>query len=72
MKIEFEKRNLKIKIDEDLFGELFEDSLSSLMFEVEMIIDGLNNDVEKFIEFVNDDENGYVVYLNKVKYEFDY
>ena len=38
---------------------------------VEMIIDGLFDDVVKVVKFVSNDEN-YDVYLNGVKYEFDY
>lgn len=67
-----ENGKLSVRVDFDVFEKTFEKSFDALMLEVEMIIDGLDNEVEKFVEFRSNDENGYVVYLNKVKYEFDY
>lgn len=66
-----ESRKLKVEVDVEVFDKVFEKNIDSLMFEVEMIIDGLFNDVVKVVKFVSNDEN-YDVYLNGVKYEFDY
>ena len=66
-----ENRKLKVEVDVEVFEKVFEKNIDSLMFEVEMIIDGLFNDVVKVVKFVSNDEN-YDVYLNGVKYEFDY
>ena len=66
-----ESRKLKVEVDVEVFEKVFEKNIDSLMFEVEMIIDGLFNDVVKVVKFVSNDEN-YDVYLNGVKYEFDY
>ena len=66
-----ESRKLKVEVDVEVFEKVFEKNIDSLMFEVEMIIDGLFDDVVKFVKFVSNDEN-YDVYLNGVKYEFDY
>ena len=66
-----ESRKLKVEVDVEVFDKVFEKNIDSLMFEVEMIIDGLFDDVVKVVKFVNNDEN-YDVYLNGVKYEFDF
>ena len=66
-----ESRKLKVEVDVEVFEKVFEKNIDSLMFEVEMIIDGLFNDVVKVVKFVSNDEN-YDVYLNGVKYEFDF
>ena len=66
-----ESRKLKVEVDVEVFDKVFEKNIDSLMFEVEMIIDGLFNDVVKVVKFVSNDEN-YDVYLNGVKYEFDF
>ena len=66
-----ESRKLKVEIDVEVFDKVFEKNIDSLMFEVEMIIDGLFDDVVKVVKFVSNDEN-YDVYLNGVKYEFDF
>ena len=66
-----ESRKLKVEVDVEVFEKVFEKNIDSLMFEVEMIIDGLFDDVVKVVKFVSNDEN-YDVYLNGVKYEFDY
>ena len=66
-----ENRKLKVEVDVEVFEKVFEKNIDSLMFEVEMIIDGLFDDVVKVVKFVSNDEN-YDVYLNGVKYEFDY
>ena len=66
-----ESRKLKVEVDVEVFDKVFEKNIDSLMFEVEMIIDGLFDDVVKVVKFVSNDEN-YDVYLNGVKYEFDY
>ena len=66
-----ESRKLKVEIDVEVFEKVFEKNIDSLMFEVEMIIDGLFDDVVKVVKFVSNDEN-YDVYLNGVKYEFDF
>lgn len=66
-----ESRKLKVEVDIEVFDKVFEKNIDSLMFEVEMIIDGLFDDVVKVVKFVSNDEN-YDVYLNGVKYEFDY
>lgn len=66
-----ETRKLKVEIDVEVFDKVFEKNIDSLMFEVEMIIDGLFDDVVKVVKFVSNDEN-YDVYLNGVKYEFDF
>lgn len=66
-----ESRKLKVVVDLKVFDDVFEENINSLMMEVEMIVDGLSNDVLKFVKFVGNDEN-YDVYLNGVKYEFDY
>lgn len=66
-----ESRKLKVEVDVEVFEKVFEKNIDSLMFEVEMIIDGLFDDVVKFVKFVSNDEN-YDVYLNGVKYEFDF
>ena len=66
-----ESRKLKVEVDVEVFEKVFEKNIDSLMFEVEMIIDGLFNDVVKVVKFVSNDEN-YDVYLNGVRYEFDY
>lgn len=66
-----ESRKLKVEVDVEVFEKVFEKNIDSLMFEVEMIIDGLFDDVVKVVKFVSNDEN-YDVYLNGVKYEFDF
>ena len=66
-----ESRKLKVEVDVEVFDKVFEKNIDSLMFEVEMIIDGLFDDVVKVVKFVSNDEN-YDVYLNGVKYEFDF
>ena len=66
-----ESRKLKVEVDVEVFEKVFEKNIDSLMFEVDMIIDGLFNDVVKVVKFVSNDEN-YDVYLNGVKYEFDF
>ena len=66
-----ESRKLKVEVDVEVFDKVFEKNIDSLMSEVEMIIGGLFNDVVKVVKFVSNDEN-YDVYLNGVKYEFDY
>ena len=66
-----ESRKLKVEVDVEVFEKVFEKNIDSLMFEVEMIIDGLFNDVVKVVKFVSNDES-YDVYLNGVKYEFDF
>ena len=66
-----ESRKLKVEVDIEVFDKVFEKNIDSLMFEVEMIIDGLFDDVVKVVKFVSNDEN-YDVYLNGVKYEFDF
>lgn len=66
-----ESRKLQVEVDVEVFENVFEKNIDSLMMEVEMIIDGLFNDVVKFVKFVSNDEN-YDVYLNDEKYEFDY
>ena len=66
-----ESRKLKVEVDVEVFEKVFEKNIDSLMFEVEMIIDGLFDDVVKVVKFVSNDES-YDVYLNGVKYEFDF
>ena len=66
-----ESRKLKVEVDVEVFEKVFEKNIDSLMFEVEMIIDGLFNDVVKVVKFVSNDEN-YDVNMNGVKYEFDF
>lgn len=66
-----ESRKLKVEVDVEVFEKVFEKNIDSLMFEVDMIIDGLFDDVVKVVKFVSNDEN-YDVYLNGVKYEFDF
>lgn len=66
-----ESRKLQVEVDVEVFENVFEKNIDSLMMEVEMIIDGLFNGVVKFVKFVSNDEN-YDVYLNNEKYEFDY
>ena len=66
-----ENGKLSVSVDFEVFENVFEKSFDALMLEVEMIIDGLDNEVEKFVEFRKNDEN-YDVYLNDEKYEFDY
>ena len=66
-----ETRKLKVEVDVEVFEKVFEKNIDSLMFEVDMIIDGLFDDVVKVVKFVSNDEN-YDVYLNGVKYEFDF
>ena len=66
-----ESRKLKVEVDVEVFDKVFEKNIDSLMFEVDMIIDGLFDDVVKVVKFVSNDEN-YDVYLNGVKYEFDF
>ena len=66
-----ESRKLKVEVDVEVFDKVFEKNIDSLMFEVEMIIDGLFDDVVKVVKFVSNDES-YDVYLNGVKYEFDF
>ena len=66
-----ESRKLKVEVDVEVFDKVFEKNIDSLMFEVEMIIDRLFDDVVKVVKFVSNDEN-YDVYLNGVKYEFDF
>lgn len=67
-----EKRNLKVEIDVVVFEEVFNKNFDSLNFEVEMIIEGLGDDVKKFVEIRYDEEKMYIAKLNGVKYEFDY
>lgn len=66
-----ETRKLKVEVDVEVFDKVFEKNVDSLMLEVDMIIDGLFDDVVKVVKFVSNDEN-YDVYLNGVKYEFDF
>ena len=66
-----ESKKLKVEVDVEVFEKVFEKNIDSLMFEVEMIIDGLFDGVVKVVKFVSNDEN-YDVYLNGVKYEFDF
>ena len=67
-----ESRKLKVEVDVEVFEKVFEKNIDSLMFEVEMIIDGLFNDVVKVVKFVSNDDENYDVYLNGVRYEFDF
>lgn len=66
-----EERKLKIEVDVEIFDKVFNNDEDALMMEVEMLIENLNNDIEKNVRFEKNDEN-YDVYLNNVKYEFDY
>ena len=66
-----EERNLKVEVDVEVYDEVFNNDEDALMMEVEMIIDGLGKNVVKNVRFEKNDEN-YDVYLNDVKYEFDY
>lgn len=67
-----ESRKLKVEVDVEVFDKVFEKNVDSLMFEVDMIIDGLFDDVVKVVKFVSNDDENYDVYLNGVKYEFDF
>ena len=66
-----EERNLKVEVDVEVYDKVFDNDEDALMMEVEMIIDGLGKNVVKNVRFEKNDEN-YDVYLNDVKYEFDY
>lgn len=66
-----EERNLKVEVDVEVYDKVFDNDEDALMLEVEMIIEDLENDVVKNVRFEKNDEN-YDVYLNDVKYEFDY
>ena len=69
-----EERNLKVEVDVEVYDKVFDNDEDALMMEVEMIIDGLNDYVVKNIRFEKDDSdyNNYIVYLNDVRYEFDF
>ena len=67
-----ESRKLKVEVDVEVFDKVFEKNIDSLMFEVNMIVDGLFDDVVKVVKFVSNDDENYDVYLNGVKYEFDF
>ena len=70
MKMYVDERKLKIEVDDEIYKKIFNEDCDAVMLEVEMIVEGLE-DVEKNVKFVKNDEN-YDVYLNNVKYEFDY
>ena len=66
-----EERKLKVEVDVEVFDKIFDNDEDALMLEVETIIENLGDDVVKNVRFEKNNEN-YDVYLNDVKYEFDY
>ena len=69
-----EERNLEVRVDVEVYDKVFDNDEDALMMEVEMIIDGLSNYIVKRVRFEKDDTdyNNYIVYLNDVRYEFDF
>ena len=69
-----EERNWEVRVDVEVYDKVFDNDEDALMMEVEMIIDGLSNYIVKRVRFEKDDTdyNNYIVYLNDVRYEFDF
>ena len=67
-----EERKLKVEVDVEVFDKIFYNNVDALMFEVEMIIENLGDDIVKNVRFEKNDDDNYDVYLNDVKYEFDF
>lgn len=63
---------LIVEVDSKVMFEVFERDFDSLMMEVGMIIENLSDDIMKNVRFEKNDDENYDVYLNGVKYEFDF